>query len=514
MADTAPPRRRAAAPQQAQDRAAKEHVVKERADRSRTVRREPMAKVDTAWLRMERPTNPMMITGVLMFAEAMSLSRLKRVVAKRFLAYARFRQKAVDTPAGASWRDDEHFDLDWHVQLVALPGRGDKPASQKRALERFVSQLASSPLDKSRPLWQFHLVERYDGGSALVARIHHSYADGIALVQVLLSLTDTERDPGKGKDLAKAWLKQDGAEVARRVGAVEKYAKLGGRMLEKGMDLYRDPTLAAVLAKEGGEIARELVHALALPDDPPSLLRGRLGTAKRVAWAEPLDLEEVKAVGRACDCTVNDVLMAAAAGALRDYMLERGDNPDGLTLRATVPVNLRPLEHARKLGNHFGLVFLELPVGEGNPIRRLEHVAECMNQLKKSRQAIVAYGLLAALGIAPQALQELALELFSRKATAVATNVPGPQQPLYLAGCTVRELMFWVPQTGSIGLGISIMSYNGRVHFGLIADAKLVPDPDAVIRRFGPEFEKLLYLALMGNWDNALDSVAAEALMP
>ena len=137
-----------------------------------------------------------------------------------------------------------------------------------------------------------------------------------------------------------------------------------------------------------------------------------------------------------------------------------------------------------------------------------------MNQLKKSRQAIVAYGLLAALGIAPQAIQELALELFSRKATAVATNVPGPQQPLYLAGCTVRELMFWVPQTGSIGIGISIMSYNGRVHFGLIADAKLIPDPDAVIRRFGPEFEKLLYLALMGNWDNAMDSVAAEALMP
>jgi len=194
-------------------------------------------------------------------------------------------------------------------------------------------------------------------------------------------------------------------------------------------------------------------------------------------------------------------------------MLERGDDVDGMTLRATVPVNLRPLEHARKLGNHFGLVFLDLPVGEGNPVRRLECVARCMNQLKSSRQAIVAYGLLAAIGMAPQALQELALELFSRKATAVATNVPGPQQPLYLAGCRLREMMFWVPQTGSIGIGVSIMSYNGRVHFGLIADAKLIPDPDAVIRRFGTEFEKLLYLALMGNWDHALDPAAAEALL-
>lgn len=471
--------------------------------------REPMSRVDTAWLRMERPTNPMMITGVLMFAEPMSLKSLKQVIKQRFLAYSRFRQKSVDTASGASWQDDEDFDLDWHVRESALPGKGGK-----RSLERFVSQLASSPLDTSKPLWQFHLIERYGGGSALVARIHHCYADGIALVQVLLSLTDTSRHPVKGSELAKAWLEHDAAHVARRVGAVDRYVKLGGKVIEQGMAMYRDPSLAGVLAKEGGEIARELLYAIALPDDPPSVLRGKLGVSKRVAWAEPLDLEEVKAVGRACDCTVNDVLMAAASGALRNYMLERGEDVDGMTLRATVPVNLRPLEHSKKLGNHFGLVFLDLPVGEPNPVRRLELVAECMNQLKNSRQAIVAFGLLAALGMAPTPLQAIALELFSRKATAVATNVPGPQQPLYMAGCKLREMMFWVPQTGSIGIGISILSYNGHVHFGLIADAKLVPDPHAVIRRFAPEFEKLLYLSLMSNWDHALDSVAAEALMP
>lgn len=475
-------------------------------------RREAMSRVDTAWLRMCRPTNPMMITGVLMFDEPMTLERLKQVIRKRFLAYPRFLQKAVDTAAGAAWVEDANFDIDWHVRLSALPGRSD-PQSEKRALERFVSQMASTPLDKTKPLWQFHLVERYRGGSALVARIHHSYADGIALVQVLLSLTDTTRKPDRGSELRAAWLKQDGVEVVRRVGAIDRYVKLGGKMLGKGMEMYRDPTLATMLAKEGGEIGRELLAALALSDDPPTLLRGPLGVSKRVAWAEPLDLEEVKAVGRACDCTVNDVLMATAAGALRSYLLERGENVDGVTLRATVPVNLRPLEHARKLGNHFGLVFLDLPVGEANPIRRVERVANCMNNLKNSRQAIVAFGLLAALGMAPAALQGVALELFSRKATAVATNVPGPQQPLYMGGSRVRDMMFWVPQTGSIGIGVSILSYNGRVHFGLIADAKLVPDPDAVIRRFGPEFEKLLYLALMGNWDYTLDAGAAELML-
>ncbi|WP_345295061.1 wax ester/triacylglycerol synthase family O-acyltransferase [Luteimonas vadosa] len=483
-------------------------------DRSRRRRRESMSRVDTAWLRMERPTNPMMITGVLMLAEPLSLQRLRRVVRERFLAYSRFLQRAVDTATGASWLDDERFDLDAHVLPAALPGRVRSVASEKRALERLVSRLTSSPLDPARPLWQFDLVERYQGGSALVARIHHSYADGIALVQVLLSLTDTQRNPGKGADLARAWLKDDGASVARRVGAVERYARLGNRVMETGRDLLRDPSLAGVLAKEGGEIARELVTALSLPDDPPSLLRGELGKRKRVAWAEPLDLDDVKAVGRACDCTVNDVLMATATGALRGYMIERGDDPDGLTVRATVPVNLRPLEHARKLGNHFGLVFLDLPVGEENPVGRLERVSASMDGLKASRQAVVAFGLLAALGMAPGAVQEVALELFSRKASAVATNVPGPQQPLYLAGSLVRELMFWVPQTGSIGIGVSIISYNGRVHFGLVADAGLIPDPDAVVRRFGPEFDKLLFLALMGDWDRPLDASVAEALRP
>ncbi len=490
------------------------------------LRRDPMSRVDTAWLRMERPTNPMMITGVLVFARPLSLARLKRVVDERFLSYARFRQKPVETATATAWLQDEHFDLDWHVRECALPGRagrasgkraaagreGGASQAEKHALERFVGRLASSPLDPDRPLWRFDLVEGYGGGSALVVRIHHCYADGIALVQVLLSLTDTTPTPARGSDLTRAWLKRDGARVAKRVGAVDKYMKLGGKVVEKGLEMYRHPTLAAMLAREGGEIGRELVNALALPDDPPSLLRGRLGVSKRVAWAEPLDLDEVKAVGRACDCTVNDVLMATAAGALRHYMLGRGELVDGMTLRATVPVNLRPLEHARKLGNHFGLVFLELPVGEANPIARVERVARCMNDLKKSRQAIVAYGLLAALGMAPTALQGMALELFSRKATTVATNVPGPQQPLYMAGSAVREMIFWVPQTGSIGIGLSIMSYNGRVHFGLVSDAKLIPDPEAVANCFGAEFEKLVYLALMGDWSHPLDARAAELL--
>jgi WS/DGAT/MGAT family acyltransferase len=469
----------------------------------------PMSRVDTAWLRMERATNLMMITGVMMFESHLDIRTLRKVIETKVLAYPRFRQKAVDGPTGAFWQDDTDFDLDWHIRLTALPGKGGK-----RELERLTSQLASTPLDKSKPLWQFHLVERYNGGSALISRIHHCYADGIALVQVLLSLTEMGEDDKRKKSLARRWLKkEEHAPVAKRVGAIDRYMQLGNKMLEKGMDFYRDPSLAAVLASEGVDIAKEIGLALSLSDDPDTVLKGRLGVSKRVAWAEPLALEEVKSVSRALRCTVNDILLASATGALRSYMIERGEQLDGITIRATVPVNLRPLEHAKQLGNHFGLVFLDLPVGEANPMRRLERVAASMKLLRKSRQAVATFGALAAVGMAPPAVQSFALEMFSRKASAVATNVPGPQMPLYLGGSKISDLMFWVPQNGSIGLGISILSYNGAVHFGLIADAKLMPDPDSVIRRFRPEFEKLLYLALMARWEGEFCAEAAEALL-
>ena len=234
-----------------------------------------MSRVDTAWLRMERPTNPMMITGVLMLDEPMTLAALKQVIQRRFLSYARFRQKPVDGPTGAYWQDDPDFDLDWHVRPSGLPGR----ATARRAEARAAAFRRPSPRARSTctsrcgsSTWS----RSYHGGSAIVARIHHCYADGIALVQVLLSLTDaTAQHPGRPA-LAEDVAEEGGAAVARRVGAVERYAP-GRKMLEKGMEMVQDPTLAGMLAKEGGDIAARAGYALSLPDDPPSVLRGRPG---------------------------------------------------------------------------------------------------------------------------------------------------------------------------------------------------------------------------------------------
>lgn len=473
--------------------------------------REPMSNVDTAWLRMERPTNLMMIAGVMIFAGRLDPKRIRDLLAERFLAFARFRQRAVQSAGGPWWETDQEFDIDWHVRVVALPGAADKPE-----LEAFVSELTSTPLDHSRPLWQFHVVENYRGGGVLIGRIHHCYADGLALVQVLLSLTDTAQRPKARAARAKASLKSDRGGVLERLfeqAGLPKLLAAGEKTWETLAGLLAEPSVAAEFAREGTEITRELAIAITLSDDPITAFKGPLGNVKRVAWAEPLPLDEVKTLGRALGCTVNDVLLACAAGALRGYLRDVGEDPDGLTIRATVPVNLRPLEHVQKLGNHFGIVFLDLPIGEPNPLRRLERVAACMRELKGRRQAIVTYGLLAAVGMAPAALQEPVLELFSRKASAVATNVPGPQQPLYLAGVEVRELMFWVPQSGSIGLGLSILSYNGNVYFGVIGDGKRVPDPDAIVQRFGREFEKLMLIALMEDWEEPFDAPGAAATL-
>ena len=235
-------------------------------------------------------------------------------------------------------------------------------------------------------------------------------------------------------------------------------------------------------------------------EDSRTRFKGRPGVAKRVAWANPIAVSEVKAIGRALDCSINDVLLSSVAGALRSYLIDKGETVDGLSIRALVPVNLRPAEKAWKLGNRFGLVFLDLPIGIASPVERLYAVRENMRVLKGSYQPVVALGLLAAMGAGPKILQEQLLAMLAKNATAVMTNVPGPQQTLYLGGALISSMMFWVPQSGNIGLGVSILSYNGEVRFGVVAAQGLCPDPGHVIERFAPEFEKLVLATLLSPW--------------
>jgi WS/DGAT/MGAT family acyltransferase len=219
-----------------------------------------------------------------------------------------------------------------------------------------------------------------------------------------------------------------------------------------------------------------------------------------VAWCEPLPLTEVKAIGKALKCSINDVLLSCVAGAIGAYLRQQGDDPRAKEIRAMVPINLRPMSEAWKLGNRFGLVPLVLPIGIANPIERLLTVRDRMTSLKGSLQPLLTFGLLSVAGLLVKPAQDAMLSLFGRKTTAVMTNVPGPAEKLKVCGATLEQTMFWVPQTGTVGLGVSILSYGGGVQFGVIADTRLCPDPQQIIDQFEPEFRRLLTLTLMLPW--------------
>ncbi|MES3004095.1 MAG: wax ester/triacylglycerol synthase family O-acyltransferase [Pseudomonadota bacterium] len=466
---------------------------------------ERMTKVDTAWLRMDSPSNLMMIVGVWTLQPGIRHADLCRRVEERLLKYARFRQRVVQDAAGATWVEDSKFDIEQHVVFEKLPRKAK--GQEQLALQERVGELAMQPLDPKRPLWQIHIVEDYDGGSAMIVRIHHCIADGIALISVTMSLVDgglppperKRKDSSAGAEdwIADTLIKPFTDMTVKALGAA-------GEGAARSLGMLRDPQKGIAgsidLAKLAYQVVSDAAALALMPDDSKTRLKGKPGTAKRVAWCAPIPLDEVRAVGKALNCSINDVLLSCVAGAIGEYLKAQGDDITGQEIRAMIPVNLRPLDQAYKLGNRFGLVPLVLPIGMANPIERVYEVRRRMNALKGSTQPLLAFGMLAVAGLLIKPAQEALLSMFGRKTTAVMTNVPGPREKLKLLGATLEQSMFWVPQSGDIGLGVSILSYGGGVQFGVITDTVLCPQPQKIIDEFVPEFAKLSLVTLMLPW--------------
>ncbi|WP_291984861.1 wax ester/triacylglycerol synthase family O-acyltransferase [Candidatus Accumulibacter sp. ACC007] len=484
--------------------------------------RETVSHVDTAWLRMDRPENLMQIVGVMIFVGRIDAARLKRTLAKRLLRYRRFRQIATLDADGACWVDDADFDIDRHLRHSLLPA-----PSGKHELQKFVAEMASEPLNPARPRWEFNLVELADGNSALVARIHHAIADGIALIGVMNTLTDERSDapeddrqqtqPGADADRRK---KVHGAidagdtdagnrlwrwTIAPLTDLTQGVLSVGGQLWGQYLGLRNQPGAIADYARVAAAIAEEIGKLALLPSDSQTRFKGRPGTVKRVAWSEPASLAEIKACGKLLGCSVNDTLLSCVAGALRGYLVAKGDRVENTEIRVMVPVNLRAPDDVETLGNRFGLVALELPIGIGNPLARLYAIRARMAALKGSYQALLTFTLLGATGMAPSFVEEQVLKVLASKTTAVMTNVPGAQQARYFAGARIDQQMVWVPQAGDIGMGVSVLSYDGRVQFGLLTDKSMVDDPQNIVDRFADEFEKLLWLVLLQPVDRLAD---------
>ncbi|MFW5875471.1 MAG: wax ester/triacylglycerol synthase domain-containing protein [Myxococcota bacterium] len=418
-------------------------------------KREPLSHVDAAWLRMDTSTNPMMITSLIVFGEPVGFDALATVIRERLLVHERFRKRVGHgVLGGPHWEDDPYFDLANHLHRVALPAPGDQAT-----FEAMLSDLMSTPLDRDRPLWQAHVVEGYAGKTALVTRVHHCVGDGVALVGVLLGMTD------EGQGLSP---QQVGLAPAPDPSGLGERAKL--------------------LSAQAATLGRELL----LPSDPPSPFKGELGVRKGAAWSRPLPLEEVKRVAHGLDAKVNDVLLACLAGALRDQAEALGGWHEGLELRALVPVYLQAPGHQERLGNHFGMVFLTLPMAVDDPRERVREAKRRMDAIKRSPEAMVALGVLGAMGVASAEIEQIGVDLFTRKATFMVTNVPGPPMRFHLAGGIVESLMVWAPVSGHIGVALSLLSYAGEVRLGVAADAKRVPDPHALVRAFEGRFDELV----------------------
>lgn len=454
----------------------------------------PMSAVDRSWLRMESPENPMMISAVLVFEQPIALKRLKRTLDERFLTFRRFRQRVITEGDRVYWEDDPLFHLDNHIHVIALPGAGGK-----KELQALTSTLTSTSLDFRRPLWHIHYIENYQGGCALLVRIHHCIADGISLVRVLLSLTDNSPEPR---------LSRVSTASLPAVQPVSGLRQFISRALHNGQtaidqaklflkSMRNEPDYPFKLVTAAGNIAVDLIKLGLAPAEPDTCLKTPLSGRKHVAWAEPLSLAEVKVCARALRGTANDVLLCAAAGALQRHFLATGEATPDCGIRVAVPFNLRPMRQpVETLGNQFGLVLVTLPVEEIDPVMRFRQVQENMNRLKRSYQAQVSYSLLDLFGRGPDMLERRALSLLSNKASAVLTNVPGPREPVYLAGAKLVQPMFWVPQSGNIGIGMSIFSYAGTVQFGITIDKNIKADPMAVMGYFQESFTELLNAAL------------------
>lgn len=438
--------------------------------------RHRMAAGDAAWLHMDRRTNRMIVNSVMWFDEPLDWAAVRALLQTRLIdRFPRFSQRVVDNATGVWW-EDEPCELERHLRYARLP----EPGGQAE-LERYVSDRVGEPLARDLPLWEIHLIDGYRGtGSAVLSRIHHCIADGVALSRVMLSLTD---DPGESASAAIA-----DTEDRTSGGLVGGLEHLAGGVLDE----LRHPTRVPGHVRDVVAVTREVGRLVIMPPDTRTCLRGELGERKTVVWTEPFALGEIASAAHSGSATVNDLLLTAVSGALRTHLARHdGQAPD---VRAVIPINLRPLDEPlpAELGNDFGLLFLQLPVSLDAPLDRLAEMHRRTEQLKTSTEPVVSFAILDITGHTPYQAQQAFVELFAAKASAVMTNVPGPRRPVFLAGRRVRGTIGWPPESGRIGLGVSIISYDGEVLIGLMTDDRLIRDPHRLLADAVAELNRLV----------------------
>jgi diacylglycerol O-acyltransferase len=436
--------------------------------------------LDSSFLHLEDGATHMHVAGVaILEGRAPTYDELIEHILSRLHLIPRYRQRLAFVPFGQGrpvWVDDPHFNVAFHVRHTALPSPGGD-----EQLKRLCGRIFSQALDRSRPMWELWLVEGLaDDRFALLFKTHHALVDGISGVDIATVLFDTSPEPARvapERERAPRPLPTDAQLLA---DALLERATAPAEIVRSLRAALRGPRqVAGKLA--GAVYGLGAIARAGLQTAPPSPLNVRIGPHRRFTWVRA-DLQQFKDVKNTLGGTVNDVVLAAVAGALGRYLRRRDEPVDGTVLRAMVPVSVRADVERGALGNRVAAMWAGLPIGEADPITRLQTISAEMSGVKESGQAIGAQVLTELTGFAPPTImaQAARVSAHQRLFNLVVTNVPGPQFPLYMLGRRLQEMFPMVPLAANQALGVAIMSYDGQLSFGLNADYDALRDVESL----------------------------------
>ncbi len=455
-----------------------------------------LTALDSSFLHLERPAAHMHVAGCMVFlGRPPTYDELVDEVLSRLHLVPRYRQRLAFVPLNQGrpvWMDDPHFNVRFHVRHTALPQPGGDAQ-----LRRLAGRIFSQALDRSRPLWELWLVEGLsDDRFAVLSKTHHALVDGISGVDIVSVLFDSSPDPMPVSSPEQEWIPRPVPTSAQLLAdALLERATVPAEIVRGAKATLRGPKQVA------GRVGRALggVGAIAragLQVAPSSPFNVRIGPHRRFTWVRG-DLGQFKAIKNSLGGTVNDVVLAAVAGALGRYLRLHGESTDDLVLKAMVPVSIRADVERGALGNRVAAMWAPLPVGVTDPVQRLLEITEQMAGIKESGQAVGAQVLTELSGFAPATIMAQAARLQARQRmfNLVVTNVPGPQFPLYMLGREMQAAYPMVPLAENQALGIAIMSYNGQLNFGLNADYDALRDLEVLADELRASIDELAVAA-------------------
>jgi diacylglycerol O-acyltransferase len=438
-----------------------------------------LTALDTSFLHLEDSSAHMHVASVMLFEGPLPpYDDMLEAIERRMSLVPRYRQRLAFVPLGQGrpkWVDDPHLNLRYHVRYTALPSPGSEEQLKDLAGRVFAQQL-----DRDKPLWELWLAEGLEGDRfAMLAKTHHALVDGISGMDIVSVLFDTSPEPAVPPDSGDRWLPRPLPSRAQLLGeALVERATIPAEVARSVRAVLRGPRRVL----EGARDAAVGVGAMAwagLNPAPPTPYNDPIGPHRRFSWVRA-DLADLKAIKNELGGTVNDVVLAAVSGALGAHLRRRGQDTDGLELKAMVPVSVRSDVERGALGNRVAAIMAPLPVWCQEPVARLDIVRQELRGLKSGGQAVGAQVLTELTAFAPPTIMDQAARLSARQRlfNLVVTNVPGPQFPLYLLGRRMLETFPMVPLAKNQALGVALLSYDGSINFGLVGDFDLLWDLD------------------------------------